>query len=294
MVIERDAVMNKKTKVAATILLGVALAGGAARAEQSIPPAIGAAEMQADLLALTKLGPLMQVVATEGARHGLSLERSLFPGKGGEGWRREVARIQMPERLTPIIRDSLSEMLRPGDLAAAAEFYQTPLGQRIVTREVDARRQMLDGEVEALAKATSADLAASQAPRAELIDRLIDTLDLVATNVSGGMNANFAFYRGLADGGALAKRLAEREMLAMVREQEAEIRASTEAWLRAYLVKAYAPLSNDELSQYIDFAGTPAGKRYNAAMFEGFGRVFERTSYDLGRAAARFMVSTDI
>jgi hypothetical protein len=286
--------MNKKTRIAASILLGLALAGGAARAETAIMPEQGVAEMRAELLALTKVAPLMQVVATEGARHGLSLERALFPGKGGEGWRREVARIQTPERLLPFIRESLSEMLRPGDIEAAAAFYATPLGQRIVEREVDARRAMLDGAVEREAKTVSSDMTAADAPRAVLIEGLMDTLDLVAANVSGGMNANFAFYRGLADGGALAKRLVESEMLAMVRAQEDEIRASTEAWLRAYLIKAYAPLTDAELTRYVAFADTPEGRRYNAAMFEGFGRVFEQTSYDLGRAAARFMVSTDL
>ena len=139
-----------------------------------------------------------------------------------------------------------------------------------------------------------ATLLAAESPRAVLIDQLIDTLDLLATNVSGGMNANFAFYRGLADGGALAKRLAESEMLAMVREQEPEIREATQSWLRAYLMLAYTPLSDDELGKLVAFAATSAGKRYNAAMFEGFGRVFETTSYALGRAAARYMVATDI
>jgi hypothetical protein len=285
--------MNKKTRIAATIFLGVALAGGAARAETAIKPETGTAVERADLLTLTKIGSLMQVVATEGARHGLALERSLFPGKGGEGWRREVARIQTPERLTPHIHQSLSEILRPDDYAAAAAFFETPLGQRIVEREVDARRAMLDGAVEQAARSASADLAEARTPRADLIDTLMDALDLVAANVTGGMNANFAFYRGLADGGALAKRLAEAEMLAMVRAQEKEIRASTEMWLHAYLVKAYEPLTNEELTRYLAFVETPAGQRYSAAMFEGFGRVFEQTSYDLGLAAARFMVSTD-
>ncbi|PWJ19368.1 DUF2059 domain-containing protein [Jannaschia seohaensis] len=287
--------MNKKARIAATLLLGVALAGGAARAEPQAADIIRIETIaQSDLLTVTQMGPLMRIVATEGARHGISLERALFPGKGGEGWRREVARIQAPERLTPFIHESLAEILRPGDLKKAHAFYASDLGQRIVGREVYARRQMLDGSVEAEAKQASATLLAADAPRALLIDQLIDSLDLVATNVSGGMNANFAFYRGLADGGALAERLAETDMLAMVREQEPEIRTATLSWLRAYLMMAYTPLSDEELARYVAFARTDAGKRYNAAMFEGFGRVFESTSYELGRAAARYMVATDI
>lgn len=264
-----------------------------ARAETATPAPMAGYELT-DLLEVTGVPALMQVVATEGARHGRSLEPAMFPGRGGDRWGAVVGRIQSPDRLTPLIRASLEEMLRPGDAAAAQRFFSSHLGRSVIEGELSARRAMLDSEVEMQAKSASAVLIEAMTPRAALIADLKDALDLVTTNVSAGMNANFAFYRGLSDGGAMVKRLGEMEMLAMVREQESEIRSATEDWLDAYLMIAYAPLSDGELQDYVSFSRTDAGRRYNAAMFDGFGRVFEVTSYDLGRAAAEFILQTDI
>jgi hypothetical protein len=195
--------------------------------------------------------------------------------------------------LLTILVETLDAQMRGEDITRAKAFFATSLGKRITAREVEMRRAMLDAEVEAGAISAAATLREEAAGRAKLIDTLIDTLDLVTANVSGGMNANFAFYRGLGDGGALTERLTERDMLAMVRDQEAQIRETTGRWLRAYLTVAYEPLTDAEIERYIDFSSTPSGQRYMAAMGQAYGAVFERTSYDLGRAAARYMVAED-
>jgi hypothetical protein len=296
--------MTGRTRIMAAVLFGAALIGGAAWAEPRMAsevrgagataPAEAARPATARQVArLVRVGPLLQVVATEGARHGLGLEQSLFPGKGGKGWAREVARIQSPDRLLAILVAKFERGMRGEDLSAAEAFFASSLGQRITARELEMRRAMLDAEVQAGAISAAATLREERAGRAALIDRLIETLDLVTANVLGGMNANYAFYRGLGDGGALEERLTERDMLSMVRGQESQIRETTSRWLRAYLTMAYAPLSDADIERYIDFSRTPAGRRYMTAMGQAYGAVFERTSYDLGRAAARYMVAED-
>jgi hypothetical protein len=284
--------MSIKTTVVATFV-AVAFLGGTAAIAETDPPAAEVIAAHERLMRAAQLEPLMQIVATEGARHGLGLEASLFPGRGGAAWGSAVAAIQAPERLTRRLSDIITAAL-PSDAAAdVATFLSQGPGARVVAREVTARREMLDGAVEAEAKRVSAAARAERDPRAALIDEVIDALDLVAANVSGGLNANFAFYRGLGDGGALKARLTESEMLAMVWGQEETVRRSTEDWLRSYLDRAYAPLPEDDLRDYLDFAESSAGKRYFSAMFAGFGTVFEETSYELGRAAAAFMVAED-
>ncbi|MEM9797004.1 MAG: hypothetical protein AAF919_10965 [Pseudomonadota bacterium] len=294
--------MTKRDRLFTAMLCSVAILGGGAQAQTAAPgpstvstagPVAPAAGPIAALIEAARMEPLMRVVATEGARHGLGLEATLFPGKGGDSWSRAVSQIQSPDRLLPILRESLRTELRQEDMATVTSFLTGDLGQRIVQREVVARREMLDRQVEAEAKKTSAALWKDGADRAALIEEMIDTLDLVTVNVSGGLNANFAFYRGLADGGALKKRLTEREMLAMVWSQEDDVRRATRNWLRAYLTLAYAPLVDQDLRDYVDFAMTSAGRRYMAATFRGFGNVFEQTSYDLGRAAAQHMLQDD-
>ncbi|MEL6586295.1 MAG: hypothetical protein AAFY65_10740 [Pseudomonadota bacterium] len=286
--------MGIGTRFSAALCVALALGSAPVGAEGTSTDRVERPGTVQQLLALTHLEPLVHVVATEGARHGLSLEGALFPGKGGSAWASAVSRIQAPDRIVPIIHGAVTELMGPEDVTAANAFFGSELGQRVVNSEVSARRKMLDKTVEAEAMGAAAMLVRADNPRMTLIEDIIDALDLVSANVSGGLNANYAFYRGLAEGGAMARRLAEQEMLAMVLNQEADIRKATEEWLRAYLTMAYAPLSDGELHAYVDFVQTRAGRRYNAAMFAGFGRVFEATSYDLGLAAARFMVAEDI
>jgi hypothetical protein len=245
------------------------------------------------LLEAAQLASIMNVVATEGARHGVGLEAALFPGQGGRAWATEVAAIQSPERLIGMLEQSLSDHLADETLGQALDFYHTDLGARIAMREYSARQAMLDSEIEAGAMQTAATLVQTGTKRAEMVRELIETLDLVTSNVMGGLNANFAFYRGLGDGGAMRKSLTERDMLALVYDQEDDVRATTQRWLHGYLMLAYTPFSDDELQAYLDWAASPAGRKLSAALFAGFGEVFEATSYELGLAAARYMKMTD-
>lgn len=277
---------------ALSIGLGAPAAGLAQEARHDQTRAIAAPEHET-LMRAARIDAMAQIVATEGARHGLGLEQALFPGRGGRAWERAVSAIQSPDRLAARVAEVLEHELSPQDAAAAARFLDGDPGRRITAREVSARRRMLDGEVEQEARSVSTMLARDGVPRAALIDEMIERMDLVSVNVMGGLNANYAFYRGLGDGGALRDRLTEDEMIAMVREQEDDIRAATGVWLRSYLALAYAPLTDADLRAYVDFATGPAGRRYMGAMSAAFGTVFEETSYALGRAAATFIVQQD-
>ena len=276
----------------AALLAAILFAGPALSPAVADPVSPGMVEadpaaMLEAVMDAAQIGSLMNVVATEGARHGMTLERSLFAGQGGEAWAREVSAIQAPERLLPFVGASLREELTVTELSEVEDFLAGELGRRLVAREVETRRDMLDGRIEEAARAAS--ISARDTDRAALIDEIIERLDLVDANVSGGLNANYAFYRGLGDGGAIAERMTERDMLRNVWAQEGQVREATSSWLRGYLTRAYAPFTEDELGLYIDFAESRAGRRYLAAVLSGFGRVFEATSYDLGIAAARFI-----
>lgn len=292
--------MTHKGRMLATVICGALALGGTAMAEGTGTTVTDAAAgmpstdaVFARLAEITQRGALVQIVATEGTRHGLGLEDALFPGRGGADWKRLVGRIQAADRLHDMMAETFRTAMRPADLSAVEAFFASDLGRKVAAREVTSRRLMLDSDVEAGAMRASATLAKRDDARAALIDGLIESLDLVTANVSGGLNANFAFYKGLGEGGALKKRMTESEMLAMVWGQEEQIRQATRAWLRAHLTLAYAPLSDAELGDYAAFMATPEGRRYSSAMFEGFGAVFETTSYELGRAAAEFMLRQD-
>ncbi|GIT92114.1 hypothetical protein JANAI62_25720 [Jannaschia pagri] len=282
-----------KRRMASAVAVMMALTGPVTAQGVGTPPEIHQGEALTDLMATVRVKPLVQIVATEGARHGRSLESTFFPGRGGASWDKTVARIQTPERLEQMVGDNLVTTLAPEEARDASAFFASGLGQRIIERELIARRAMLQPSVETNAKQAAHVLQAQPTPRTILIGSLIEALDLVDNNVASGLNANLAFYRGLSEGGVIRDDLVEDDMVGMVVGQQANIREAAELWLLSYLMLAYAPLTDDDLQGYLDFVRTPAGQGYGAAMAQSFSEVFASTSYELGLAAAVFMTQQD-
>ena len=186
------------------------------------------------------------------------------------------------------------DALPKDDLASMEAFFGSEMGQQILKLEIGARRALLDSDVEDVAKVAWSDMAAEDSPRAAQLRRFAEANDLIESNVMGAMNANFAFYRGMAEAGSFPEAMTEEQMLQDVWGQEPQVRTETESWLFPFLALAYQPLSDADLQSYISFSESPAGQRLNAALFVAFDAVFTQISADLGRAAALQMKGEDI
>ena len=257
------------------------------------------AEITAEMRALAdalQIAPVLEIMREEGVAYGATLEEEMFPGRGRAEWRAVVGMIYDTARLTAEFEAAFAREMAPfaADTEAAVAFFTSDLGARIVDLEIEARRALLEPEVEDAARLMAEDMLAGGEPRMDALQRFAETNDLIESNVSGALNANLAFYRGLAEGGAMEEDVPEDQMLADVWGQEPDVRADTEEWLYSYLALAYQPLSDDELAAYQTFSESPAGQRVNAALFAAFDKVFTRISADLGRAAARQMQGEDI
>lgn len=271
-----------------------------ARAEQVVPAQSGttapAAADAAALYDILRLSDMLAILQTEGEEYGRSLDDEMFAGGGGAGWAAKVAGIYDIARMERDFSASFAAALADDAeaVAQAAAFFASGAGARILTLELDARRALMDEAAEDAAKLEWSRIAAEDGPRAALIRRFAETNDLIESNVSGALNANLAFFRGLADGGALGAEMTEDEMLSSVWSQEPEVRQQTTDWLFPYLTLAYAPLTDAELESYIAFSQSPAGQRLNAALFAAFADVFDPISRALGAAAAIQMQGQDI
>ena len=263
-----------------------------ANAEIALPaPPVAASS----LVEVLRLQDVIAVMETEGRDYGGQLRAEMFPDRSGTEWDRQVARIYDKARLMAVISARLEKELqtKPEVSREAAAFFGSPTGQKILGLEVEARRALLDEQAEAAAKASLADMESRSLPRLEALHRFAKANDLIEMNVMGAMNANLAFYRGMAEGGALGG-LSQDDMLAEVWAQEAQVRADAEDWLWPYLALAYQPLSDEELQAYQRFSDTPAGQALNSALFVAFDEAFVQISRDLGRAAARMVQGEDI
>lgn len=259
-------------------------------------PALAEAGRADALVRTLRLAEVIDIMRAEGLEHGAEIGESLLGPRSGRHWTNTVAGIYGTERMTRMLTDGFAAALPESDEAIGVmlDFFGSKRGQRLVELEIGARRSMLDKEIDAAAREALAGMQAEADARLDRLRRFADANDLVEENVVGGLNATYAFYMGLIEGGASDMAMGEADVLADVWAQEPDIRADIEEWLFAFLALAYRPLDDDELDAYIAFSETPEGQALNAALFSAFNAMFETISRDLGLAAGRMLQGEDI
>ena len=280
--------------LSALVLAPAALTANSLRAETVVVTQTPATA--ADLSRILQIPGIIAVMRLEGLDYGRSLEDEMFPGRGGDAWDATVALVYDQPTMLRRFQTAFAAELQgdPAAVAAVVGYFDTPLGQRILTLEVEARQALLDKAVEAAAKERADQMAADADPRMAALRDFATANDLIEANVQGALNANLGFYQGMAEAGAFGEDMTEDQMLADVWGQEPDIRKETEDWLFPFLALAYGPLSDADLQSYTDFSRTPAGKKMNTALFAAFDAVFVQISRDLGRAVAHQMTGDDI
>ena len=256
--------------------------------------ALSEEESDARLAELLKTDEIARIMRAEGLVHAEDIAENMFPGRSANAWALTVDGIYDAARMQARMEEGLAEALTADEAAPIIDFLATPLGQRIVDLELTAREAYAEESVEEAAVDAWTLLDGDGAPRAGMIDRFVEVNDLLEENVASGLTANYEFLAGLNEGGAFPDPMSEDMMLAEAYSSEGEIRSETEEWLGSFLNLAYDPLTDAELSDYIAFSATKAGRDFNRALFAGFDAMYDGISRALGRAAAVEMVSQDI
>lgn len=248
--------------------------------------------VRADVEALydvMRLDDIIEVMREEGLGYGADMASDFLNGAGGPDWERSVDRIYNTDKMGETVMRSFARTLEDVDTDKLVAFFEAETGSEIIALEISARRALLDDAVE---EASIAQLEAAQAsndPRLALIGRYIEQNDLVEANVVGALNSNYAFFTGLADGGAFPFEMTEDQIIRDVWQQEQEIRDDTTEWINSFLLMAYQPLTDDQIEDYIALSETPEGRALNQALFDGFNDMFNEISRALGLAASIYM-----
>ncbi len=250
------------------------------------------AQTPADRLAVVlRLSHVVSIMQAEGLSHAQTLDADMLDGQGGSYFADRVRQIHDPAEMAQIVQKTLATEMSDSDIAASIAFFDTDLGQRILSLENAARVALADPAVEDLASASYAALKGTDDPRLALVSCFVVANDLIGRNVASALDSNYRFYRGLLKG---TDALGDFDPLAEAWAQEADMRAETERWVYGFLLMAYQPLQAGELESYLAFSQSAAGQSLNAALFEGFDRMFRSISYRLGLAVARAMGASDI
>ena len=252
------------------------------------------AEQSAALFDALGLPEMIAIMREEGLAYGAEIAMDLLSTTTNAKWDKTVSDIYDVDRMRGGAAAALDKALAGKDIDAMLAFFTSALGQEVIALETSARRALLDDVVDEAAKLAAGDALEADTPRSQLVTDFVAANDLIDTNVVGAMNANFAFYMGLQDGGAFDAELTEDQILADVNDQEPQIRQNTTEWVYGFLMLAYGPLSDAELQGYIDFSRTGPGQDLNAAMFDAFDQMFVAISRELGRASAQYMAGQDI
>ncbi|WP_162933073.1 DUF2059 domain-containing protein [Roseovarius sp. EL26] len=230
-----------------------------------------------------------EIMREEGQKYGAEIAVEMLGGANLDSWQQQVNRIYDVDKMNTLIAAHFKAEVGDLDLATAVAFFTSELGAEIATLELTARRSFLEDHVEDRAIEQYLERKDDEDVLIGQIATIIEDSDLIELNVMGGLNANFMFYRGLAEGGALD--MSESDMLADVWAQEDGIRKDTKEWINAFLLMSYQPLEQGELQTYIEFYQTEAGKTLNRAMFAAFDQMYDEISYLLGQAVAQHMQS---
>lgn len=242
------------------------------------------------VLDLLRIEDTIDVVQEESLEYASDIARDMIPEADRATWAARSEAIYDKSRMRELVADTMRQELAETDLAPAIAFFESETGQRLVALELAARRAFLEPGVEAEAQDRYAVLSAEGSRLTDQIGTLISDSDLIDLNVTGGLNAELMFYRGLVDGGALD--LAESQILDDVWGQREALRRSSRDWLHSFMLLAYQPVEAADLDAYIAFYRTPEGRDLNRAIFAGFNHMYEELSYRLGEALAREMEST--
>ncbi|SLN34529.1 hypothetical protein ROA7450_01562 [Roseovarius albus] len=258
-----------------------------------LTPAQAAEEEEiAQLIEVLKFHETAEIMREEGQKYGAEIAVEMLGGTNLASWQQQVSRIYDVDKMNTLVAAHFKAEVGDLNLAPAVAFFTSDLGAEITTLELAARRAFLDDEIEDEAIEQYLDRKDDEDVLIGQIATIIDDSDLIELNVMGGLNANFMFYRGLAEGGALD--MSESDMLADVWAQEEGIRTDTEEWINAFLLMSYEPLGQDQLQSYIEFYRTETGQKLNHAMFAAFDQMYDEISYLLGQAVAQQLQSEQL
>lgn len=237
---------------------------------------------------------LFAILQSEGVQYGDDLAGELLASGPTPDWEAEVKTIHDPGRLLPVFDQVMARELAGADQKAIEGWLGSPAGQRVIKHELDARAAMLDSKVEDAAIARVEVAEAAHDPKLAAVRKIIAAADLIEPNVAGGLNANLAFYRAMARGGAFPYEVTDADMVGDVAAQEDDIRADVTSWMEGYLFLAYAPLSMDDLERCAKFSASAPGKALMRAQFVAFDAVYEQSSVALGTALARRITAAEL
>ncbi|QFT80804.1 hypothetical protein FIU89_09310 [Roseovarius sp. THAF27] len=200
-------------------------------------------------------------------------------GDFGSDWSRVSQQVFDTEKMQEMALDILSETLSDEHLSHAAEFYASPLGQRLVEAENTSHMVEDDEAKQQEGRALVADAVEQGDERVETLQNLNEAVDSDGNSVRAVQEIQVRFLMAASNAGILEQDLDERALRAAMKAGEDEMRQAMRVSALAGAAYTYQNFSNDELQAYLKALEHPdmqtVYQLMNAVQYEIMANRFE-------------------
>lgn len=185
------------------------------------------------------------------------------------------------ERMQVATRAVIARDLPREQLSPLLEWFDSPLGREIQQAQVASDSRTASKGFEVAIKDGSAAFAKAPPRRQALLQRVERAVD------AGGAAARFVLGSGMAAAQAMATAGNDPQSVEQARQELESARPQLENQYRlintVLSVSVYENLTDDELTRYVEFLESPAGRQFQAVAIRGVEEAFR----DAGAAAGR-------
>ncbi|MGK7652828.1 DUF2059 domain-containing protein [Roseovarius sp. B08] len=197
----------------------------------------------------------------------------------GSDWSRVSEDVFDTELMQKMALDILSETLSEEHLTHAAEFYASPLGQRLVEAE-NASHMVEDDEAKQQEGRALVDEGVEQGDeRIETLQNLNEAVDSDGNSVRAVQEIQVRFLMAASNAGILDRQLDEGALRAAMKAGEEEMRMTMKAGALANAAYTYQDFTDEELQAYLEALEHPdmqtVYQLMNAVQYEIMANRFE-------------------
>lgn len=240
-----------------------------------------------------KLDRLFEEIREEGLIAAKEMQGDLKNSQSVVGWSKNISEIYSTKLMKDYFKKELTNLESLSIFLLAIDFYEKPLGVKIIENELITRIKIRDDGEKEKARNTVKQLKYLKPYRFKLYNEIINANGFIEDNISSSMNSNLAFYEGYAAGLATSDQsLTEREMISQIWLNESETRKRMTDWVLNFSVTSFKNLTDSELKEYLEFSNSKPGRYLSNNINFIFDKLFGIQSYKLGKFLAQSSVAS--
>mgnify|MGYP001327428086 FL=1 len=240
-----------------------------------------------------KLDRLFEEIREEGLIAAKEMQGDLKNSQSVIGWSKNTNEIYSTKLMKDYFKKELTNLESLSIFLLAIDFYEKPLGVKIIENELTTRIKIRDDGEKEKARNTVKQLKYLKPYRFKLYNEIISANGFIEDNISSSMNSNLAFYEGYAAGLVTSDQsLTEREMISQIWLNESETRKRMTDWVLNFSVTSFKNLTDNELKEYLEFSNSKPGRYLSSNINFIFDKLFGIQSYKLGEFIAQSSVAS--